>query len=227
MILCRGTALRGEQCGEIGVVVAAVVAGAGEKLRQIPVGRHFILAVVEVKLSALQPGNEFIPGHCGNGHLQRGITQRGGYFSGGSLFVGAFGVHQQRHGYGGCIGAKTGGGDCGVEIIRRVGGHLPVRIQGGRGTQGIVCRNAVAHEEGADAAGAVNAQADGLTHGGIVKGGAGGIEAQKVHDGGVSIGEITGGHSPGGGGVGQVTTQKLYLPGLESVGNGIAVFAGI
>ena len=66
-----GRALGRQKSGEVGACVAAIVARAGEKLRQVPIGGHFILTVIQVKIPAFQPGDKLAPGYGGNGEVLR------------------------------------------------------------------------------------------------------------------------------------------------------------
>ena len=141
--------------------------------------------------------------------------------------MGVLRIHQQGHGHGLRAAAEAGGGDGRGEAIRGIDGVQTLGIEGGGGVHRELGHRAVAHEEGADAAGAVDTQAHGPAQVGIVEGGTGGIEAQVVQNGGVRIGEVSGGHGAGGGGIGQVAAQQLHLPGVKGVGNGVAVFAGV
>ena len=79
MGVAHGGALGSEQGGEIGVIKAAIVIGAagGEQVRQVPVGGHFVLAVVEIEVSAFQPGDELAPGYTYFSKAKRSCTIHG------------------------------------------------------------------------------------------------------------------------------------------------------
>ena len=112
-----------------------------------------------------------------------------------------------------------------VEVIRGVGDVQLLRVEVGGGRQGELGGAAVAQQVRADAAGAVNAQAQGPAELGVIQGLPVGVHADIVQCGGGGVGVAAGAVHIAGDIGRQVVDQQLDLPGVEGIGHGVGVLA--
>ena len=173
-----------------------------------------------------------LPWHGVHGHGQAAATEGVGELLCGGHLEGVLLVDQQGHLRTGVFPgafrgvALRGGVFRRCKLLERKGavcalqrGGIPVA---GRG-DGELGGAAVTQQAGVHQTLPVDGTADRLSQCLVVEGGTAGVEAQKLHDGGGSIGVITAAGYAGSTGAGEIQRQQLDLPGGKGIEHGVPI----